>query len=366
MILGERPIITYSVFFIIALVFASLINFLLLKSLKKLGVNQVKRQNNKAMVRWASQSKPSIGGFSFFLLFLLSFVSHSFLPFAVPSLPVKEMFALVASVALGFTVGLVDDSYTTPPAFKFVGQLLCAFTIISLGVFIPISSSYWFNVAFTTFWVVGIMNSINMLDNMDGITTSVACFIVLSCLLILYFHHPFQSVYVIVLVGVLAALIGFLIFNWYPSKIYMGDSGSQFLGVFLAFVSIKLMWTQRSGDTSLELAQFAIPALAFLLPIIDTTTVFIRRIKRGQSPFVGGRDHTTHHIAYCGLSDSQVALVFVALSTISFCINYYLIVKIPNWTSIDVLCSLLYCLFIFLVIQVIYEIGKKKAKQNDN
>jgi UDP-GlcNAc:undecaprenyl-phosphate GlcNAc-1-phosphate transferase len=118
--------------------------------------------------------------------------------------------------------------------------------------------------------------------------------------------------------GVLAGLIGFLYYNWNPSKMYMGDSGSQFLGVFLASIGILLFWNFNAAPNfRIQTRQFIIPMLIFIIPIIDTTTVTINRLLRGQSPFVGGRDHTTHHLSYLGLSDRKVALAFFGLSLLS-------------------------------------------------
>ena len=121
-----------------------------------------------------------------------------------------------------------------------------------------------------------------------------------------------------ILLGVMAALLAFLYFNWHPSKMYMGDTGSQFLGVFLAAIGIRYLWNADppTGDL-ISAKNLFLPIIVFIMPIIDTTTVVINRLGRGQSPFVGGKDHTTHALAYLGLSDTQVALVFWALTFIS-------------------------------------------------
>ncbi len=359
----------YVVFGVIVVLFTIAINFLLLKFLKNIhrgGLAQNGQNGSANLVRWASQTKPAIGGISFFILFLLSVCAYFVLPFGNAEFYNKSILALVGSSTLGFLVGLVDDSFNTPPRFKFLGQLGCTIIIVAMGIYIPISGYWLIDVLFTTVWVVGIMNSINMLDNMDGITASVSTAVLLTALMIVYLNGTFASFYAIVLVGVIAALIGFLFFNWHPAKMYMGDSGSQFLGAFLACISIVLMWQFRGeGMGRLSVQQFLVPAIAFLLPIIDTTTVCIRRIKRGQSPFVGGRDHTTHHLAYCGLNDRQVALVFVMLSTVSIAINYWIVTSLATWNVLYSLLVIAYCIAVFVGMQLIYEKGKALKQERD-
>lgn len=354
---------TYAIYFVVAVFFTTILSLLFLKFLKNIGT----RQNNghENLVRWASQTKPKIGGFCFFMLFLLSVCSYFLLPFQSENFFNSELLALLGSASLGFIVGLVDDSYNTPPRFKFLGQLACAIVMIAMGVLIPISNIWMVDALFTTFWVVGVMNSINMLDNMDGITASVSAFILMAALVILYLQGALAGFYVIVTVGVLAALVSYLYFNWHPSKMYMGDSGSQFLGAFLSVISILYMWQFR-GDMNVEvgfsLQQFVLPLLIFMLPIMDTTTVFVRRIRRGQSPFVGGRDHTTHHLAYCGLKDNQVAWIFVGLAAVTVFFTYFIVLHFltNTWSMGLSLLSLGYVLAVFLGLQYFYEVGKRK------
>ena len=162
------------------------------------------------------------------------------------------------------------------------------------------------------------MNSINMLDNMDGITSITSMFIIITALFYLSIHSEYDSFDYISLLGVLASLIAFLFYNWHPSKMFMGDSGSQFIGLFIAAIGIKYIWNSSSYG-SLEIIpskQIITVLLAFILPIIDTTCVVINRIARKQSPFVGGKDHTTHHLSYFGFNYSQIGFVYLGISSI--------------------------------------------------
>jgi UDP-GlcNAc:undecaprenyl-phosphate GlcNAc-1-phosphate transferase len=116
---------------------------------------------------------------------------------------------------------------------------------------------------------------------------------------------------------------------------YMGDTGSQFLGVFLAAIGIKYLWNAEppSGDL-ISARNLLLPMIVFIMPIIDTTTVVINRLGRGKSPFVGGKDHTTHALAYLGLTDRQVALVFWGMTLISLLLVVIIERFLLDWTHL--------------------------------
>ena len=359
--------LTLVLYLAIATLLSVVANRYFLQWLTHLGMHTPKGQQ-KEIIRWASQSKPTVGGISFYAVFVaaviagLSWVYRKGEPMEQLLLSFLPLFV---SVTLGFILGLIDDLRHTSPATKFVGQLLCAVLLIMGNTYIPISNYFWVNALFTIVWVVGIMNSINMLDNMDGITATVSASIIAGIILLLVANGLLTSFYSILALGVLGGIWGFLYFNWHPARMYMGDSGSQFLGVFLSILSIKFLWSFRpSPDSNFALQQFILPAVAFLLPITDTTTVFVRRIARGQSPFQGGRDHTTHHLVYCGLTDKQVARVFLLLSLLSVAAVLFISQHFLHntWTYTQSVVSIMACLTLFLVMQYFYNLGKKRQQ----
>jgi UDP-GlcNAc:undecaprenyl-phosphate GlcNAc-1-phosphate transferase len=276
------------------------------------------RNPDDSIIRWGTQSKPAVGGFSFYIIFLLSIIIYSVFFDSNQVFLSKQFIGILLASMLGFLIGLADDAYNTRPFLKFSTQVTCAVILLVTGTYINLSYLTWLNYIITIVWVVGIMNSLNMLDNMDGITSTVSISIILSAVAVMLFHHEYESVYFMIMLGVMSALLAFLYFNWHPSKMYMGDTGSQFLGVFLAAIGIRYLWNAEppTGDL-ISAKNLFLPIIVFIMPIIDTTSVVINRLGRGQSPFVGGKDHTTHALAYLGLSDSQVALVFWVLTLIS-------------------------------------------------
>ena len=360
--------ISYSMLGIIAIVLficigiSLIVNQYLLKNASSFGKNKGGEQ-----VRWASAAKPPVGGMSFYIVLILSIlglllsfndnVSWTFISLFI---------GITLPVTVGFFVGLADDSYNTSPFIKFIGQFSCAGLFILAGVVIPISDNNILNYWFTVTWVVGMMNSINMLDNMDGIVSSVSL-VALGLALMIIFSSKNQNLTDIVLItAVIGALIGFLFYNWNPAKIYMGDTGSQFLGAFLSWVSIQYFWQFRDfNDGGVQIKQFLIPALAFIIPLIDTVTVTLRRLARGVSPFVGGRDHTTHHLAYLGIKDKNVVRIMIFIAVVSALVAFTIlpILMSSEWHWSFSLATIIYYLTIFFGLQYFYEMAKHKINQ---
>ena len=343
----------YIIFFIAAVVFSVLINGLFLKFSRTMGT---KNNPGETEIRWGSTSKPAFGGISFYIVFLLSFAVYAIV-FASKEIPLEFFGVLIAS-SIGFLIGLADDAYNTKPILKFMGQFACAFVLIATDNYITLFQSELLNYSITIVWVIGMMNSINMLDNMDGITTSVSIGIISTALFTLVLTQNMSHLYFWVLLGTVAALLGFLYYNWNPSRMYMGDTGSQFLGALLAAIGIYFFWNgYQFSDTSF-IPKAVTPILAFLPSIIDTTCVTINRISKGKSPFVGGRDHTTHHLSYLGLKDRHIAIFFLSLTFICGGVSLYFNYELKQWTtnaSIGIIA--------FILIAFIFLFGITKRKQ---
>lgn len=352
-------------FFISIAVFSFLLNGLLLKFSKTLGI----RNNTDTVIRWSSTSKPALGGISFFICFLISLAGYAiFFSEDNPLYHDKKILGLLASAGIAFLMGLSDDAYNTKPLFKLLTQVICGVILIFSGVYISLFESNTLNYVITVLWVVGMMNSINMLDNMDAITAIVSAAIILSAIIIYFFTYRYSMLNLLMLVGVLAAISGFLFYNWHPSKIFMGDTGSQFLGLFLAAFGIMFFWNAEYLPPFHEAIEakskhVVIALLAFIVPIVDTTTVTINRILRGQSPFVGGRDHTTHSLSYLGFSDVQIALIFAGISMVSFAL-IIIINNVLTWNYFYFIVFSTYFLLVFLALFGCTRFEKVKQKIN--
>ena len=359
--------LVYSIFFVSIVFFCLLINTILLKFSTTLGI----RENEKPIIRWSSVSRPAMGGISFYISFLLSTACFGIFFESNTLFNDSQSIALLTASSLAFLMGLADDAYNTKPFLKLFVQILCGIILIFGAKFssssnlliIQLFENDIYNYILTILWVIGIMNSINMLDNMDGITTITSIFIILPCIFYISIHQDFENFDYIALLGVLAALIAFLFYNLNPSKMFMGDSGSQFLGLFIAALGIKYLWnsTNFNGDVVVS-KQIITVLLAFILPIIDTTSVVINRLSRKQSPFVGGKDHTTHHLSYYGFSDSQVAYIFLGISALSSLICFALFRFIDYWNHWSTVGFTIYFIAAFICLYWTTQKNKDQRK----
>jgi UDP-GlcNAc:undecaprenyl-phosphate/decaprenyl-phosphate GlcNAc-1-phosphate transferase len=348
------------ILFLVSFSLSALINWILIKFSFNFGVRNLSKEDE---IRW-QKKKPSVGGLSFYLVFLIIYAILSNLIFSGSwtfiKYDMKNDLSLIISCTIGFLIGLIDDAKNTNPLLKFSGQIICGIILTLFGIIIPISPNIVWNSIVTVLWVVFLMNSINMLDNMDGMTSLVSFFILAGIFSLLSINHlSLTALMVLVCSG---AIFGFLIYNWNPSRIYMGDSGSQFLGIILAHFSIVFLWGNRMEFGGyFQLNQFFIPLMVFTIPIFDTATVFIHRLLRRQSPFVGGRDHLSHHLVYLGLKDSHSVLFLGIIHLLFVFSGIYIYYNLPQ------LIVSFFTLWVltFMVIQYFYVKAKSLAPPID-
>ncbi len=204
-------------------------------------------------------------------------------------------------------LGIWDDWRGLRPYLKLAGQVVAALILIATGIQIEFLHNAVLNIAITVFWVVGITNAFNLLDNMDGLSGGVAAIAAASFGLIALANGQ-------VLVGamslaLLGASIGFLVYNFNPASIFMGDTGALFLGLLLAAVGIKLRFPGHPDDVT-----WMIPVLVLGVPIFDTTLVFISRLRRGLNPLTTpGKDHLSHRLVRIGLSHRRAVLTIYGI-----------------------------------------------------
>jgi UDP-GlcNAc:undecaprenyl-phosphate GlcNAc-1-phosphate transferase len=222
----------------------------------------------------------------------------------------REGAVVIAASAALFLVGLADDFLQIKPYQKLIGQLLGAAAVISLGLILPWTASYVVNVLITVFWLVGITNAVNMLDNMDGLATGVCA--IAAAFLAANFYAGGQLPQALMLIVFACALAGFLVYNHHPASIFMGDCGSLFIGFFLA--SSALAASSGSGRSRSVAAVLAVPVLVLVVPIFDTTLVTLLRKRAGRPASQGGRDHTSHRLVALGLSEKHAVWMLYAFA----------------------------------------------------
>ena len=334
----------------ITFIVSVVLNSTLLKFSQTLGIRQI--ISFEKQTRWSPAARPSIGGISFFMIFLMTFISLNFIDHLLPmKYSSLKVVGILMTCTLGFLMGLADDAYNTRPLLKFIIQLSCGFILYFTGTKINIFSNEILNLALTAFWVIGFMNSINMLDNMDAITTIVSIVILIFAIILNVNLNSLLNPVPILSLGVLGSLLGFLVYNWHPAKMFMGDTGSQFLGAFLSVIGIDYCWNAHSfisvGADLVNPTLFGFISIAcvFILPLTDTITVSINRLRRGQSPFVGGKDHTTHHLFFKGLKEKKIARLFLLIALIGM---FLTLNNILYYQSKWLIVSIIFCAITFV------------------
>ena len=244
------------------------------------------------------------------------FISVRLLGEADPEIVNISIFALAISL-----LGVLDDFFNLNWKLKLFFQLIFVSLPIyildqkiNLEIFLGIDFGGLVNFVFTIFWVITLMNSINFIDNMDGFAAINCSFI---CLAITVLSFVFNQNYLADISFVLfASIFGFILFNYPPAKIYMGDSGSLFIGFVFGFISILFNW---NPTLDIQLYNSIAPVfLFFTIPILDFLTVFYHRIKNNISPTTGGTDHISHRLLKKGLSVRRVLYLFICLNIIVF------------------------------------------------
>jgi UDP-GlcNAc:undecaprenyl-phosphate GlcNAc-1-phosphate transferase len=260
---------------------------------------------------------PRGGGISVVLAFLavaggLTLMRDEIGPMPAPvGISTGELAALFGGGALAALIGAIDDLFNLRARWQLLGQLALAAVAVLLGVGVKFVSNPFgpglisfgipFAVAFTIIWIVGMLNSINFIDGLDGLSTGIALIaaVTLGILsLTIQVNQPYVAVLCLVLAG---ALLGFLRFNFQPASIFQGTAGVMFVGYTLAVLAI------------LGSAKVVVAVLVLGVPIIDTFWVIVRRLLAGRSPFTPDRGHIHHRLLDLGLSHRGTVLLIYAI-----------------------------------------------------
>ncbi|HKY28588.1 MAG TPA: hypothetical protein VJM12_11680 [Pyrinomonadaceae bacterium] len=254
--------------------------------------------------RWHKRPTAMLGGLAIWLATLIAYFIF------VPRTPIN--WRIMAASTFLFLVGLVDDLFHIKPYQKLIGQILGAAYVIYYGVSLPWTNSLPLNMALTIFWLIGITNALNLLDNMDGLASGIAT--IASIFLGLSFLNTGQLTEALMVFMFAAALVGFLIYNSNPASIFMGDCGSLFIGFFLASTALVNVSGGRSRSF---LPVLAVPILVLFIPIFDTTLVTVLRKLSGRSASQGGRDHASHRLVALGMSERSAVWMLYGFAGLS-------------------------------------------------
>jgi UDP-GlcNAc:undecaprenyl-phosphate GlcNAc-1-phosphate transferase len=246
--------------------------------------------------RWHQRPTAMLGGAAIFLSTIVMYAAF------VPK--TKESMIVIAGSTILFLVGLVDDILNIKPYQKLIGQLFGAVIVVGLGLKLPLTGYELFDIWITVFWIIGITNAINLLDNMDGLAAGISAIAALS--LAASYGANGQTAELLFISVFIGSLVGFLVFNFNPASIFMGDCGSMFVGFLL---STSVLLNQTGGRSRGIVPILAVPVLILFVPIFDTTFVTILRKMWGRRASQGGRDHTSHRLVALGMTERNAVLM---------------------------------------------------------
>ena len=274
----------------------------------KIGAIDIPKDNR----RMHKKPTPRIGGLAIIFGFTVATLC-----FAQPS---RQLYGTLAGAAIIAVMGVIDDCKNLPAKLKFVIQIIAALVVVFAGdIKIDVFTNpnflsdnpywvlpEWLSVTLTVIWIVFITNAVNFIDGLDGLAAGVSAIMSIS----LVFISIRVGEYSIAILGIalMGSCLGFLPFNFNPAKIFMGDTGSTFLGFMLATLSIQGVFK------SYAVISFAVPLLILGLPLFDALFAMIRRILRGQSPMTADRGHLHHRLVDMGFSQKQTVFILYAIS----------------------------------------------------
>ena len=293
--------------YILALIIALLASFLLTPYIKQLAV-KIGAVDKPDKRKVHTQVMPRLGGLAIYLATMLAIVC---------SMPItRDLLGILLGGTWIVIVGVLDDKYSLPARVKLAGQVIAAVILVAFDVKIewlnnPFGGYFYLeylSIPFTVFWVSSFINVVNLIDGLDGLAAGVSGIASITVILVAVHQGYFP---VATLTAALAGgIIGFIHYNFNPATIFMGDTGSMFIGYMLAAISI--FGAVKSAATIALL----VPAIALGLPIMDTAFAILRRYSNGRPIFQPDKGHLHHRLLAMGLSQRQAVLLMYGISIV--------------------------------------------------
>jgi UDP-GlcNAc:undecaprenyl-phosphate/decaprenyl-phosphate GlcNAc-1-phosphate transferase len=283
---------------------------------------------------------PRMGGLAIFISFLISSILF------MPELP--KMIPIMAGALVVLAIGIFDDIYELRARTKFLGQVFAALIIVMWGglevdfINLPFGGDLQFgafSIPITVLWIVGITNAINLIDGLDGLAAGVSsiAFITVSVMAVIM-GDAFVATLALIMTG---SILGFLKFNFHPAKIFMGDTGSLFLGFIIAVLSLQ-------GFKNVTMISLIVPIIILGVPISDTFFAIIRRLVNKQPLAAPDKSHLHHCLVRVGFSHKQAVLLIYALAA-SFGLAAIIFSFATQWGALLIVAVLL------ITIEIIVE-----------
>lgn len=319
---------------------AMFVSYVLTPYIKKLAfkIGAVDRPDNRKVHK---KIMPRLGGLAIYIAFMIGCIASMEITW--------DIFGILLGGTLIVALGVADDVYQLPAKVKLLGQIAAACVLVIFDIRIewvnnPLGGYFYLDmlsIPFTIFWVISFTNVVNLIDGLDGLAAGVSAIASLTVILVSvqmgYFH-------VAILTAALAgAIIGFIRYNFNPATIFMGDTGSMFIGYMLAAISV-----YGAVKTAATIA-LIVPAIALGLPILDTAFAIMRRYVNGRPIFQPDKGHLHHRLLATGMSHKETVLFMYGITAV-LCIGAVL------WAEMDGF----YAALIIAVIMTAVAVGAKK------
>lgn len=298
---------------------------------------------------------PKLGGVAMFLGFLLGYMLFCN--------QTNQMISILIGSFLIILTGIFDDINPLSSKVKFLGQVAAAIVVVYYGgIVMQDVSAYGIYLNFgmfaeplTIIFIVALVNCMNFVDGMDGLAGGIAEIYFITISIIIYITGIYNGLDASLTLIMMGAILGFLVYNFYPAKIFMGDSGSMFLGYMIAVVSLL-------GFKNVTITSFVVPVLILAIPILDTLFAIIRRLLKGQSPAKADREHLHHQIF--NKTDSQVKTVLIIYFVDILFSLASIVYVIQNPKLGQIIYSVLLVIIVWFILSTNIIFDRKKIKED--
>ena len=298
---------------------------------------------------------PRLGGLAIFLGFLLGYML-----FCNPTVQMNSI--LIGSFIL-ILIGVFDDIKPLTPKVKFLGQLVSAIIVVCYGnVILQDLSAYGLYLNFgifakpiTVFFIVGIINCVNLIDGLDGLAGGISTIFFITITIIATLMGAYNGLDSSLTVIMIGATLGFLVYNFHPAKIFMGDSGSMFLGYMIAVISLL-------GFKNVTLTSFIVPILILAIPILDTLFAIIRRVLKGESFAKADKEHFHHQILKIAGNQTKTVLIIYFIQILFSAASIVYVLRNPKMGQILYVILLIIILWLIAGTNIIFNHKKRDEK----
>ena len=295
---------------------------------------------------------PRLGGLAIFFSFLLGYILFGEIT--------SQMISILIGGFILVVLGICDDIKPIKARYKLIGQLAAALVVVLYGnISLPTLSAFGLQIDFGIFgyplaviFIIAIINAINLIDGLDGLASGTCSIFFLAVSIIAFFLHRINGLDVTLSLIMLGATLGFLVFNFYPAKIFMGDTGSMFLGFMISIIALL-------GYKSTTVTSLIVPIIILFLPILDTLFAVLRRLLKGESIGTPDKLHIHHQLLYLNKSVRKTVLIMYAFNLICAAISVFYALGDNNLAIILYVILILITIVLVFKTDILFEQNKK-------